>query len=46
MGAGHPPFRGESRVGQGRPCRVTGPEVRGDDKQGPVSRDRERGKAQ
>lgn len=38
------PFRRENRVGQGRLCRATGPGVRGDNKQGPVSRDRREGR--
>lgn len=38
------PFPGENRVGPGRPCRATGPGVRGDNKQGPVSRDRREGR--
>lgn len=38
------PFRRENRVGQGRLCPATGPEVRGDNKQGPVSRDRREGR--
>lgn len=45
--AGHPcSMEKTGWVGQGRPCRATGPKVRGDNKQGPVSRDRRGGKAQ